>query len=653
MMHNIIRRSWAGRQALSAAAIMMFWASTAQAGAADSKVPTATQRLQARHPGLQARADAEGEITIFGRPMYLAETPEKAAAGFLAESADALGVTAPDLRIDWQVALGSGNATVFAYRQYVEGLPVEHAIARLLVYSGPRSAVVYASGRLVNIPVDALDRGETDGTAAVATVRSLPDYAGLVEWSTPQLVVYAGESDGVRRRPVRAWKFTAHTDQTFDFHAYTFFVSANTGRFIFARNEIYNAVPIFGRVTGLASPGIRPDVADNVPIHVALPELTVVSEFAAAVDTDRGGEYVLENAAPGPVEVTAELTGPWVNVRTSQGSPLQLTQTVTPPGPAVFVFNTAPSEFTTAQVNAFLHTVGTHNFFKDRQPAFTGIDRSITVNTNIAFTCNAFFTPVGLSINFFNAGDGCVNTAFSSVVAHEYGHFIVHQLSLAQGAFGEGFGDCVAILSYNDPIIGRDFFGPGTSVRDIVAADQQYPCSNENHVCGKVLAGIWWDLKLGMQSTLGAEDGLQAARQLFTDWSLITLGGKFRNGAHPGTAIEVLTADDNDGDLGNGTPHEQDICSAFAAHNIPCPGSCDAFGSIRASCRRGAITMSVSTDSPAGTPLTFVLDGGDSRTVTTNVFGRAVARWHAAAPGDHQVCIEDCDGSCRAVTCAP
>ena len=37
-------------------------------------------------------------------------------------------------------------------------------------------------------------------------------------------------------------------------------------------------------------------------------------------------------------------------------------------------------------------------------------------------------------------------------------------------------------------------------------------------------------------------------------------------------AIEVLTVDDDDGDLGDGTPHYAEICAAFAAHSIDCPG---------------------------------------------------------------------------------
>ncbi len=652
MTSNFVGSHSSARRRLLACVFLIPTFAITETVTAGIKLPPTAQQLRDRIPGAQVRVFGEGELAIFGRPLYQAPTPEQAAAGFLARWGDALGVTAPDLRIEWQADLGSGHARVFAYRQYIEDLPVEHAIARLLVYNGPQSAVVYASGRLVNVPVEGLDGGDSDGSGAVATVRSLPDYAGLIEWSTPQLVVYAGEADSARRRPILAWKFSAHTAQTTDFFAYTFFVSARTGRLVHARNEVYNGAPISGQVTGMGSPGVFPDKAGNPPAELPIPDLDVRIDDGPSATTDVNGHFVLDSAGA-TVNLVAELAGPWVHIADSSTSPPLLEQEVTPPGPGDFLFNPVPSEFTTAHVNAMIHASLTHDFFKQRQPGFNGLDHSIRANTNISSTCNAFFTPIGTSINFFGSGGGCVNTAYSSVVAHEYGHYIVNQLSLAQGAFGEGFGDCIAILQYDDPVVGHDFFGPGTFVRNIPAADQQYPCFSENHTCGQVLAGAWWDIKLGLQASLGAESGLETARQLFTDWSLITLGGKFRNSADARTAIEVLTADDDDGNLENGTPHYDEICNGFAAHNISCSGSCAALGRIRASCRRGTISMSVSTGPPGGTPITFLLDGDDSQTVNTNLFGRATARWHSAGSGPHEVCVEDCEDSCRAVTCTP
>ncbi len=97
-----------------------------------------------------------------------------------------------------------------------------------------------------------------------------------------------------------------------------------------------------------------------------------------------------------------------------------------------------------------------------------------------------------------------------------------------------------------------------------------------------VLSGIWLDILAEMHDLYCTAPpcaaGLEAARQLHVDWSMIMNGGESYScsagetaqAAHPQTLVEVLTADDDDGNLGNGTPHGNQICTAFALHGIPC-----------------------------------------------------------------------------------
>src|SRR5690606_28815506 len=96
------------------------------------------------------------------------------------------------------------------------------------------------------------------------------------------------------------------------------------------------------------------------------------------------------------------------------------------------------------------------------------------------------------------------------------------------------------------------------------------------HTRGMLLSAIWLDLR----SLLG----LSATHDLFVDWAQIAGGfrpepsGCTRDPAHPGTAltqsadvatlIEVLTADDDDNDLSNGTPNLTEICQAFSGRGI-------------------------------------------------------------------------------------
>jgi uncharacterized protein YraI len=211
-------------------------------------------------------------------------------------------------------------------------------------------------------------------------------------------------------------------------------------------------------------------------------------------------------------------------------------------------------------------------------------------------------------------------------------------------------------LIFNDHVIGRDFLQGGVAVRDVEAAKQQYPCQGEVHECGQVLGGSWWDIKQALAASLGENAGLEVARKLFTDWSQITIGIPFgQNSATPKTAIEVLTADDDDADLSNGTPHQAEICAGFAKHSIPCPGVCEDVQRVQLSCRSGSGTIraSVVTTDPEGTEITFTLDGNAAtESDTTNSRGQASATFANVSFDFHNVCIDGCPGVCRRVGCA-
>ena len=134
-------------------------------------------------------------------------------------------------------------------------------------------------------------------------------------------------------------------------------------------------------------------------------------------------------------------SGRWVTVNPQDGAVRQIgSQSVTPPGPANFILNSGGSTNPannagiaplTAQINVAIATDATHNYIRDRPPGgVPAINQVFPANTGVAGTCNAFFN--GSSINFYNAGGGCANTGYNSVVSHEYGHFVVASRGLAQ-----------------------------------------------------------------------------------------------------------------------------------------------------------------------------------------------------------------------------
>ncbi len=534
----------------------------------------AIDALTARYPGAHAYIHDGRVMCLYGVKMTQANDPVSAAELFLAQHAPAFGVPGVDLRLEWMSDVSWGKFTNLHYRQYIEGLPVEFGFANVLVRNGQPDAVVYSGARLAKPAPGGFADMAVNAQQALNIIQNMPAYENLGNWSEPELVAFYGEGDLPQNiNAVRTWKFSAHGQGgIFGHRAYTFYVDAATGNLTFARFEVYD-IDVAGSVRGMASPGTRPDIAANPPTMQDVGQVRVQISGGNTATSLRDGTFVIPHPGASPVTVNSSLVGPWVTVVDVGGSG-NLTASaanVTPPGPADLVYNGSPTAHNTAEVNAFIHTNFTHDYIKDRAPGWTPIDISLRAEVNRSQTCNAFFTTSPLSINFYAAGGGCSNTAYSTVVAHEYGHFIVNRRNLQQGAFGEGYSDSVALLMYDTPIVGENFQGT-SPVRQPGIIVQTYPCSSTAiHTCGQIVGGVWWRIRTGFGARYGSQQGLDLTRQLHVDWTLITGGGSGLNSAHPQTAIEVLTVDDDDGNINNGTPNYNEICAAFATHQIPCP----------------------------------------------------------------------------------
>lgn len=524
-----------------------------------------------KYPGAQAVILDGRRISVFGVPMTGGATPEEAAAAFWSEHGEDFGVADPDLRPVRSNPISNGSVVV-AFEQFMGNLPVDGGLARVVVHpDGNR--VTYAAARLAREPQGGIGMLRVSGNGALASVRDRAAFPGLIEWSEPTLVIHdsdlAGVTAGHAPHTAMAWMFTGRNADGANPLAFRFFVDATSGRLLEARDMILH-VDITGKVEARGTPGVKPDSASNPP--VTMPVHFIRVKGPSTVETDILGNYLLPTPGSSAVNVQVGLAdGRWVRVIDQSGtSVLSMTQSVTPPGPGNFLLNSAPTEFTTAQVNAFIGTVKIHEYFKTRAPTFTALDTQLMARVNWNSSCNAYFD--GNSINFYRNSGGCVNTAYGDVVAHEYGHFIVQQLGLAQNAFGEGYSDSCGVLLHDTGIIGTDFCGVGCHIRNIDTANKQYPCSGGIHDCGQVLAGVWRDLRLKLTDSYGSAPALQVASQIHVDWSLITVGGmNSSNAAWPQTGIEAMTADDDDGNLLNGTPHYADLFYAFGKHGIALP----------------------------------------------------------------------------------
>jgi len=221
-----------------------------------------------------------------------------------------------------------------------------------------------------------------------------------------------------------------------------------------------------------------------------------------------------------------------------------------------------------AQVQTYLNVNTAKDFARDLDPNMPKLGEQITANVNIAQDCNAFFD--GKSINFFHASTNCQNTGLiQDVVFHEFGH-AVHQAEIIDGvgafdgAMSEGAADFFAAQITGDPRMGRGFFYTDAPLRDLdpETSENRWPEDiGEIHKTGVIFGGTFWDLRKALIAELGDAEGIRVTKQLY-------IGALRRSVSIPTSLVEVLAADDDDGDLSNGTAHECTIRNAYGRHGL-------------------------------------------------------------------------------------
>jgi len=121
-------------------------------------------------------------------------------------------------------------------------------------------------------------------------------------------------------------------------------------------------------------------------------------------------------------------------------------------------------EFGTAMVNAYQGVQRIREWFVDLQPATEPLLPPLQVFANGAPGCNGFFnnTTTGPALTFLRSLPGrCHNSAFSTYIAHEFGHYLEWLLhaALTNGSeHSEGLSDAIAALSWNTPCIFRGHY---------------------------------------------------------------------------------------------------------------------------------------------------------------------------------------------------
>jgi hypothetical protein len=131
-------------------------------------------------------------------------------------------------------------------------------------------------------------------------------------------------------------------------------------------------------------------------------------------------------------------------------------------------------------------------------------------------------------------------------------------------ALGEGGADYFSATLTGDPGTARGFFmgKSSASLRD-VDSGRRWPddLDADPHETGLIVAGALWDLRQAYAAELGSAEGVALADRHY-------LAVLQRAANIPAAYVEVLAADDDDGDLSNGTPHLCTINQAFLTHGL-------------------------------------------------------------------------------------
>lgn len=464
-------------------------------------------------------------------------------------------------------AIGTSDKVAVEFHQQVKGIPVRAASVH---------AIFTTQGDLLGIDTTAMPGVETlsvrpkaDGYAAVSAAHQafLEDTGReALEFGKPQLVIIKTHP-GTLAEARLAWSVDLRNEGDLGQPlGKRYFLAADDTSYQVLEQEELIHHQLNGHVESYATPGTKANSGSNPPALHPMRFMTVQSS-SGNTTTDASGNFSIPGYTGG--NVTFSYSGPWVTVQNNGGSNYALTNSYTPGTSVNPVMNTGQTEFVTSEASCFDSVVDFHEWMEDIDPGDTTFDFPVLANANIASTCNAYYN--GSSINMYRAGGSCNNTGFSTVVAHEQGHWANDLYSSGNGfdGFGEGNADVFAMYLYDTPILGDDFYSGGGFIRTGLntrqfCGDSQGGCYGQVHADGEVLMGALWKVRDNLNQTLGNAGGDLTADTLLFAWMNAFNDTQIKN------IIEQhwLILDDNDGNILNGTPNFADIDNGFLAQGF-------------------------------------------------------------------------------------
>lgn len=462
----------------------------------------------------------------------------------------------------------SGQIYQFTWTQRHEGLEVLGARVEIQIHKSGR--VCLLGGTALEITKDLRSIVKITADNAAAVVKKGKININEVSANVTDLAIFVRRGGGAAEpRPA----FVVMHSQPARRILERVLVDAETGAILEVRSLVHDANDVHGNATGAAWTGLSISSGTTV---AAIPNATISvlsnSGATASGTTGATGNFNISMPDAGPHTATLTLNGPYYNIINSAGGSVSVSGAATPDGSGGFVVNLdanpAPTEETTAQVSAAV----LHHFIREyvisKLPTYAPAFPQQKVYVNENSTCNAYFDTSDDSIHFFHSGGSCVNTCYSTVMYHEFGHGVDEYYGhILSSGLSEGVADVVAMYATNQSLVGQDFFGPGTAIRN-GENGVSWPatgCNFEPHCMGESYMGFAWLARKNLILSLGQTAGAAVAEADM-------LGSIPPNPVSIPLAVQqAFLMDDNDGDLTNGTPHFNELSAAALAKGFAPP----------------------------------------------------------------------------------
>lgn len=573
-------------------------------------VGAAVTQLKAALPSANVRFAGDRIGRIYGS-MATGRTADAAAERFRLNSAAALGVSPAELTprgplgspllrraavtkaggvgLMYDRATGQYKFRLYDYEQQLGGIPVFRAGLRVLVREDGDHPVVWANTDVrrvdgLKVPtklqlssIDVAKSLQALQASAGLARQPLPAPAALTDLSTPTPTIFAGVGEQTAT-PRLAMRYTARAASGPG--KWTFVADAETGDVLHLESNLH--FDIDGSVEAEVTTGQASMECGTLGV-APLPYAEVTSAVGDSF-TDAAGAFTIVESGSGSVTVTSEITGEYFFVTNAAGPNASISLQATPPSPVNFLHQdtSTPPELVLAQLNAYKHVNDIRDMLLTYLPGYPVIasQTDFPINVNLTgITCEqtggAWYDDDSSirSLNFCQSTAERANTAFGSIVHHEYGHHIIDAGGSGQAEYGEGMADSIAMLFAKDPEIGVGYHRNQCDqpLRNAASACQYSEadcssCGSGLYECGALLSGIIWDIWQELEATEPAH-----ADDLIRSLVLSSIPLHTGTSIEPSLAVDLLTLDDDDALIENGTPHYAEICIGFAAHGMDCP----------------------------------------------------------------------------------